>query len=591
MVEKTISRLRRDLFNRFVYAGADGDEYDPNLYARSTRAPPTHLVSQELKDRIDNFESELRQLFKRRKSPSNLLQHQRNCLETLRNCSDLMVCKTDKNLGPAIIERRTYFNLAFRDHLSDQQTYRKLSKTAAENRMIATNELLGNWMRDNKKILPAQELTYLKRTRTLRGPNGEIIFPQFYILAKIHKDPLMTRPIVSISGSLLHGLGRWADRQLQPIARAILSYIKSSVAFLEKIRTQQEIAPFPPTALLFTCDAVSMYTNIDTDRALHNLSSRVPGHVVDALRIIMKNNIFQFSDTWWRQLEGTAMGTPPACMWATLFFAEHEEFLCTKYARYLLHWSRFIDDGFGVWDWDNSPECLTAFANFKLDIQYGKLRWEINEPSHTVHYLDLTLTIANGKIDSTLYEKALNLYLYLPPSSAHPPGVLKGLIAGAILRILRLTTNPHTRKKHVKVFYTRLVARGYTPSHIRPIFDTYLRKYMTTAQAQQPAAPPRTTDDCAFLHVPYHPLDPSSKEIQAAFRKHLLKENPPNPYLVTPLPKLCNGKGHKLGINRLIVAYHRPRNIGNFLTPRHVDRLPGLSASAFLLERDEREQA
>ncbi len=591
MIKSTVSRLRHDLFNQFVYAGAEDDDYDPHLYARSTRAPPTHLVSEELKRRVDDFESALRHLFIKRRSPSNLLPHQRNCLESLRNCPDLMVCKTDKNLGPAIIERKHYFNLAFRDHLSDPRTYRKLTEAAAEQRMIAADALLGNWLKTNKKLLPAQELTYLKRTRILRGTNGSINYPQFYILAKIHKEPLMTRPIVSISGSLLHGFGRWADRQLQPVARAITSYIKSSVAFLTKIRTQQEIAPLPPTALMFTCDAVSMYTNIDTARALRNLSDRVPSHVVEALRIIMENNIFQFSDTWWRQLEGTAMGTPPACMWATLFFADHEEFLCNKYARYLLHWSRFIDDGFGIWDWDNSPECRTAFADFKLDIQYGKLRWEINEPSRKVTFLDLTLTIANGRIKLTLYEKALNLYLYLPPSSAHPPGVLKGLIAGAILRIIRLTSNPHTRKKHMNVFFMRLVARGYTPSHIRPIFDTYLRKYLTAADVQQPPAVPRTTNDCAFLHVPYHPLDPSSREIQAAFRKHLLKENPANPYLTTPLPKLSNGRGHNLGINRLIVAYHRPRNLGNFLTPRHVDRLPGLSASAFLTERDEREQA
>jgi len=73
-----------------------------------------------------------------------------------------MVCKTDKNLGPAIIERKHYFNLAFRDHLSNPRTYRKLTEAAAEQRMIAANALLGNWLKTNKKLLPAQELTYLK---------------------------------------------------------------------------------------------------------------------------------------------------------------------------------------------------------------------------------------------------------------------------------------------------------------------------------------------------------------------------------------------------------------------------------------------
>jgi hypothetical protein len=56
-------------------------------------------------------------------------------------------------------------------------------------------------------------------------------------MAKVHKSPWTVRPIVSVSGSLTHGLGRWFDQQLKPIE-------------------------------CLTSDAVSMYTNIDTDHAL-----------------------------------------------------------------------------------------------------------------------------------------------------------------------------------------------------------------------------------------------------------------------------------------------------------------------------------
>jgi len=137
-------------------------------------------------------------------------------------------------------------------------------------------------------------------------------------------------------------------------------------------------------------------------------------------------------------------GYPPACMWATLFFADHEQQLCNQYQQFLLHWTRYIDDGFGIWNWTGTAECLEAFENFKRDINTTSLDWVVNRPSTRVNYLDLTLTISNGHVESTLYKKSLSLYLYLLPGSAHPPGVLKGLIAGTLLRILRLTSNPST---------------------------------------------------------------------------------------------------------------------------------------------------
>jgi len=195
-------------------------------------------------------------------------------------------------------------------------------------------------------------------------------------------------------------------------------------------------------ALLFTCNAVGMYTHIPIAKALDEIHA-IPDHVIEALDLIMNNNIFQFSDTFWKQLSGTAMGTPPACMWATLFFDCHEQSLCTTYNHWLLDWAHYINDSISIWDWDGSPKCIQAFTDFKNDLQKFHLTWEVSNPQTTVNYLDITLTIKNGQISSDLFEKKLHLYLYLLCALAHPPGVLKGLITGSILCIIRLTSNPH----------------------------------------------------------------------------------------------------------------------------------------------------
>jgi len=133
------------------------------------------------------------------------------------------------------------------------------------------------------------------------------------------------------------------------------------------------------------------------------------------------------------------------------------------------------------------------------------------------------------------------------------------------------------------MLFTRLLARGYTQSHLKPIFNTYLQRYLTVQATATPATTANTTtvNDRIFLHLPFHPKDPKSTEIQALFRKHLLKENPKNPYASTPLYRLSNNKRISLGIRCMTVAYHRPRNLGNMIAPQCIDCIPSLSAMAF----------
>ena len=78
-----------------------------------------------------------------------------------------------------------------------------------------------------------------------------------------------------------------------------------------------------------------MYTNVQTGLSI-NLIRRFalenekhlavpPLVLMDALRLLMVNNVFQFGDTYWLQKVGTAMGAPPAPPWATIFFGIHKE--------------------------------------------------------------------------------------------------------------------------------------------------------------------------------------------------------------------------------------------------------------------------
>ena len=180
-------------------------------------------------------------------------------------------------------------------------------------------------------------------------------FPTFYLTIKIHKSPWKTRPIVSCSGSLLYALGVWVDRKLQIVAQSQHSYISSS----RQLKDLLIPLDLPADSQVFTADAVSMYTNINTNHALHIIgnylqrnSKKFPSVPYEAvmvgLSLIMNNNVFRFGDTFWHQLQGTAMGTPPAVPYATLFYSICEANFVTTTPN-LYFYRRYIDDVFAIW--------------------------------------------------------------------------------------------------------------------------------------------------------------------------------------------------------------------------------------------------
>ena len=148
----------------------------------------------------------------------------------------------------------------------------------------------------------------------------------------------------------------------------------------------------------------------------------------------MTNNLFKFGDTYWKQLDGTAMGAPPAPAYATIYFAIHEITILRRFSHHLKFYRRYIDDAFAIWKSDPDPATdLSAWNAFKACLNsFGKLTWDVDDRHTSVNFMDLTITIEDTKLTTNIYEKPQNLYLYLPSASCHTPGILKGTIIGMI---------------------------------------------------------------------------------------------------------------------------------------------------------------
>lgn len=509
---------------------------------------------------------------------SNLLPQQRAGLRFLKSRPDLVVWNTDKNLGPAVSTRLQYYTLIHRDHLSDTGTYRELTPTAAHNRLKAICRLVRAFLRDHQTktvlhygasvprltsdgLFIQQSVEHSLQTSMdtfLRDgvlPPGAHPFAYFYALAKIHKPTLQTRPITSVSGSILHGLGLWLDEELKKVV-AKLDYVTTSSS--ELAATLQALPPLPPNAVLFTADARSFYTNVDTAHALSviadffaspafaELHCDVSGPAILAgLTLLMRHSLFTFDRKFYVQLTGTAMGTPPAPMYATLYFFLHERVIVPP-CPHVGFYTRYIDDAFGIWiPPDASPG--THWTDFVQSFDgFGKLKWDFSSLSTSAVFLDLSLSVRDGRIHVALYEKPQNLYLYIPPISCHPPGFIKGLILGGRHRIARLCSDKADRRDALERFLFRLQQRGYSRALLHRILS------QSSAKAPPSAAPPSRL---LILHCRYSPSRHIRRirKIFATTLAHFPGEG--------PLTSLRNSLGHRLPPYRFLLAFHRQPNL------------------------------
>ena len=152
-------------------------------------------------------------MFRRRRNWLNLLPTQLTAMASLRQDDKLLIFKTDKNLGPAILERSNYIKMALQDHLHDTCTYQQLSTQQAVGRLCAVSHLIKNFIQVHC-AKGSSDAKFFFQSLNVGDP-----FAYFYLLAKVHKKPWGSRPIVSVSGSISHGLGRWLDNQLQHIVK------------------------------------------------------------------------------------------------------------------------------------------------------------------------------------------------------------------------------------------------------------------------------------------------------------------------------------------------------------------------------------
>jgi hypothetical protein len=140
-----------------------------------------------------------------------LTPQQFKTLKELKHSQDFIILPTDKNLGPAILNRKDYITQVLSEHFLTN-SYQNLPAESANQRMTDTKQLLKNLFYTYKNQLSQPEITYFERSFKVLHHT-----PIFYGMPKIHKNPMLLHPVVSCINSFSSVFSNWLDFRMKEL--------------------------------------------------------------------------------------------------------------------------------------------------------------------------------------------------------------------------------------------------------------------------------------------------------------------------------------------------------------------------------------
>ena len=502
------SRFERTLTNRIIFS--DNDR--PDRVAKFT-LPPRHTRDELTPERHQQHVSDIHilNLYTTRTLPllqqaltdqhitTSLRQERMNCSQVdhtfmMRLIDDPSItCKpADKNLGLVLVDT-SWYNSTLSTMLQSKQTYEKFNHTVTIGKHTQKCTLSHLPSLLHAELLQIFKVHYttlarwhpdhiaqIERFVKEKVPKSRAVIPSIYLLIKVHKlSGLTGRPIVPCTHWITAPASILVDHLLQEILRkANLTHIvKDTKSFVNEL----EHTPMPCQSGVFvTADIASLYTNIDTKLGLtlieqflieQQINKDRQQLILDLLFFVMTFSYLSFKGDVYHQIDGTAMGTMTAPVYANIVVYMLERPLLQEFQPGLYLYRRFLDDIFAYIE----PDLVDRFTT-RMNGLTPKLKFDF--VSHPTEAAFLDLHIHKGRrfreynlFDLRVHQKKMNLYLYIPFRSFHTDAAKSSFIQTELMRYIRNCSQQEYYNELKHVFYTRLRDRGYPPSFLRPIFN------------------------------------------------------------------------------------------------------------------------
>lgn len=440
------------------------------------------------------------------KDKSLLLNYSKKTKTFLKNNPHLIIARSDKSNKTVIMDSDTYNNKCFQ-LLNDQNVYQKLRTDPTNTTQNKNNSLIKDWK--NKHYITEDT------ARQLTIHNAQP--PKFYALIKTHKPGMPARPIVSNIQTPLYKLSKFLSESISNIVGQNEYFIKNSFEFKNFI----DKVNIPEDYILISLDVTSLYTNIPIGlveqiinkewSSLKNFTTLPKDEFTKALNFTLTTNFFQFKDSFYKQLDGVAMGSPISSVVAQLVMEFAEKQIINNLNFNILFYKRYVDDCLLAIPRGREQQILEAFNSFHQKLQFTI---EIEE-NNQINFLDLTLIKENNRIYTKWYTKNVASGRYLNFNSEHHKTHKKNVVTAVIDRAIKLTS-PKYRTETIKKAKQLLLENNYPEHLINNITKKRIHVFYNSLSHKKNQT--QTSQPRRYFSLPY--ISGLSEKIDRVFNHH-----------------------------------------------------------------------
>ena len=484
---------------------------------------------------------------------TNVTKAEREAISVLKKEADIVILPADKGKATCILDRENYEEKV-NAMLSDKKTYGEIKDDPTPKYKRKLVAILSKLKKDGK----ISEAKYKSLYSTAEN------IPRLYCTPKIHKANNPLRPIVDYTNTIGYSTSRW----LADILSGLVGKTKHHVNNSQHLASELSELIIDVEDLLNSHDVVSLFTNTPIDQVLDIVKSRLEKEdvlktynkendsnltsddVVQLLHFILTTTYFIFRGQIYRQLFGTAMGSPVSPIAANIFMEalEQQAIATAPMECKPKLWLRYVDDVLEV----VHKECVDELTDHLNQIdKSGSIKFTYEkETDGKIPFLDtLIVKKEDGTVKLLVYRKPTHTDQYLNYGSHHPLHQKLGVIRTLYDRMNKVITEDEDKKVEEIHVQHALENCGYP----KWTFDKVKDKM---AAPKQPRDTKRTTEtpNRGFVVIPY--VKGVSERVARVMKKyHISSAMKPH---CTLRSHLVNPKDKRDPLNTTLAIYDIP---------------------------------